>query len=278
MKFMLIRRADANTEKGIMPSEEMLNAMAEYNERMQRAGVFLTGDGLTRTSAGYRINFGDGVPTVAQGPFDENEVIAGYSVLQVDSTEEALERARQWPVQDNNGNVSLELRRYYELADFAPGAALNRHMDLEQQRLRRPQSLSLYLAFAGNCRDAFGFYADTLGGEIEAMLTFEETPMAADFPVETRDLIAHAQLRIGRYLIMGSDMAGDSCGQTSGGSTIALEYTDTTQGKQIFDQLAAGGSVQMPFEKTFWAEGFGTLTDRYGVSWMLNCGLINQPA
>ena len=110
MKFMLIRRADANTEKGIMPSEEMLNAMAQYNERMQRAGVFLTGDGLRPSSEGYRITFTDGAPTVSRGPFNETGVIAGYSVLQVDSAEEAIEWARQWPVLDNNGNVALELR------------------------------------------------------------------------------------------------------------------------------------------------------------------------
>lgn len=275
MKFMLIRRADANTEKGIMPSEDMLNAMADYNERMQRAGVFLSGDGLTPSSAGYRITFTNGAPAVSRGPFDETEVIAGYSVLQVDSAEEAIEWARQWPQLDNSGNVALELRRYYELEDFAPGAALDRHTQLERQRGKRPQSLSVHLGFEGKCREAFGFYAKTLGGNIEAMLTYSETPMATDCPAETRDLIAHAQLRIGRYLIMGGDTAG-SCGQTSGGSTIALEYDNTSQGRQIFDQLAEGGSVQMPFGKTFWAEGFGMLTDRYGINWMLNCGLIDQ--
>ncbi|QIB51993.1 YciI family protein [Pseudomonas sp. OIL-1] len=277
MKFMLIRRADTQTEQGVMPSDAMLNAMAEYNETMQRAGVFLTGDGLTPSSEGYRINFIDGTPEVTQGPFAQNEVLAGYSMLQVDSAEEAIEWAKQWPVMDGNGNVALELRRYYELEDFAPGAALDRHTQLEQQRSKRPQSLSVYLGYDGNCREAFTFYADTLGGDVEAMLTYGETPMAADFPVESHELIAHAQMRIGRYLIMGGDMAGDSCGQALGGSTIALEYSDTGQGRRIFDQLAEGGSVQMPFDKTFWAEGFGTLTDRYGVGWMLNCGLTDQP-
>lgn len=275
MKFMLIRRADAQTEQGVMPSEAMLNAMAEYNEKMQRAGVFLTGDGLTPSSKGYRINFTDGTPVVTQGPFEQNEVVAGYSVLQVDSAEEAIEWAKQWPVMDGDGNVALELRRYYELADFAPGAALDRHTQLEQQRAKRPQSVSVYLEFDGSCRDAFAFYADTLGGDLEAMLTYGETPMAADFPAESHELIAHVQMRLGRYLIMGGDMAGD-CGQSLGGSTIALEYGDTNQGRQIFDQLAEGGSVKMPFDKTFWAEGFGTLTDRYGVGWMLNCGLVES--
>ena len=163
------------------------------------------------------------------------------------------------------------------MEDFAPGPALDRHAQLEQQRGKRPQSLSVHLGFEGNCRDAFGFYADTLGGEIEAMLTYGETPMANDFPAESHGLIAHAQIRIDRYLIMGGDMVGDSCGQSPGGSTIALEYSDTHQGRQIFDQLAEGGSVQMPFGKTFWAEGFGMLTDRYGVNWMFNCGLTDQP-
>jgi hypothetical protein len=92
MRFMLIRRADKNTEAGVLPSEELLSAMLKYNEELVRAGVMLQGEGLKPSSQGVRVKFSGGKPIVVDGPFTETkELIAGFTMIQVRSKEEAIE-------------------------------------------------------------------------------------------------------------------------------------------------------------------------------------------
>ena len=124
MRYMIIRKADAETEAGLgssPPSPELLDAMGKYNQSMIDAGIFVIGDGLKPSSDGARIKFTNGKPTVIDGPFAEaKELIAGFSVINVASKEEALEWVKRWPPLDGHGNVELELRAFYELEDF-PG-------------------------------------------------------------------------------------------------------------------------------------------------------------
>jgi hypothetical protein len=116
MRFMIIRRADANTEAGVMPSEAVLSAMGNYNQAMIDAGIFRAGEGLQPTAKGARIHFSGGVPTVTDGPFAETkEVIAGFTMIEVASRAEALDWVKRWPEPD----VELELRQVFELSDFA---------------------------------------------------------------------------------------------------------------------------------------------------------------
>lgn len=123
MKYMIMRKADADTERGVLPSQEILQAMADYNERMIQAGVFVNGNGLRPSSEGCRVEFHNGAPLVTTGPFDHTgELLAGYSILEVDSLEEAIAWAKQWPREDAGGNTTLELRRYFAMEDFNPGA------------------------------------------------------------------------------------------------------------------------------------------------------------
>ena len=136
MKYMMMRKADADTEQGVLPTEKVLGAMADYNERMVRAGVFVSGDGLRPSSEGCRLEFRDGEPKVNMGPFEQaGELLAGYTILDVDSLEEAIAWAKQWPQEDSDGNVTLELRRYFTVDDFEPSAGLDKHLKLE--RLQR---------------------------------------------------------------------------------------------------------------------------------------------
>lgn len=119
MRFMIIRKGDANTEAWGKPSEALVTAMMKYNEEMIRAGVMVGGDGLKPTSRGARIKFQGGRPTVTDGPFAEaKELIAGYTLIQVGSRDEALEWVKRWPVEDGDGEVELELRELYEADDF----------------------------------------------------------------------------------------------------------------------------------------------------------------
>jgi len=130
MRFMIIRKADPQTEAGVMPSAALVDAMQSYNEEMVRAGVMLGGDGLRPSRDGARIKFHRGKPTIVDGPFAESkELVAGYSIIQVSSREEAIEWLRKWPVLDGDGEVELELRQLYEAEDFGAGPAW-RHEEL----------------------------------------------------------------------------------------------------------------------------------------------------
>ena len=273
MKFMLIRRADVTTENGVLPSQEMLAAMATYNERMMQAGVLVSGNGLRPTSDGCLIRFEEGTPTVIPGPLSPvGERVAGYSVLEAPSLQAAIEWAQQWPALDANGNVTLELRRYFTLEDFEPGAGLEQH----RTHARVPDAMNVRVAFPGTCREAMQFYADVTGGHLECLLTYADTPAAEHTPPDLHDRIIHASLNLRGRRLMGADMAADSYTPPQG-VAVQLEYQDSEQAARIFAQLAEGGKITMPFEATFWSPGFGMATDRFGIHWMVNVSSDNCP-
>lgn len=266
MKYMLMRKADADTENAVLPTEEILQAMADYNDRMTQAGVFVDGNGLRPTREGCRIQFRNGEPTIVHGPFEQtSEQLAGYSVLEVDSLEDAIAWAKQWPPEDADGNVTLELRRYFTLEDFKPSPALEQHRSLGQL----PREMNVHVAFAGHCREAMEFYAEVTGGNLEAVITYGETPAAEDVAPDMHDRVIHASLNLRGRRLMGADMSGD-CYQPPQGAQVHLEYDDPEQAEQVFRKLSDGGAVIMPFEKTFWAQRFGMAKDRFGVQWMIS--------
>jgi hypothetical protein len=119
MRFMIIRKADANTEGEDKVTPELMEAMAAYNMEMIKAGVFLAGDGLqpSRKGARVRISRDGATPLVTDGPFAETkELIAGFTMIQAASLEEALDWVKRWPKED--GPVELEVRQVYEMSDF----------------------------------------------------------------------------------------------------------------------------------------------------------------
>jgi PhnB protein len=127
-----------------------------------------------------------------------------------------------------------------------------------------------YLTFDGTCQEAFTRYHDILGGTIEAMMRYGETPASVHVPSEWRDKIIHARLLIDGQMLMGSDAPPDRREPTKGMS-VALQIESPAEAQRVFEALAEGGTINMPFEKTFWAERFGALVDRYGIPWMVNC-------
>ena len=122
MRFMVIVKADKNTEAGVLPSKELIAAMGRYNEEMVQAGVMLAGEGLHASSKGARVRFSGGKRTVIDGPFTEaKELIAGFWLIQVSSKEEALEWAKRCPDPLGEGaEAELEVRQVFEAADFPP--------------------------------------------------------------------------------------------------------------------------------------------------------------
>ena len=130
-----------------------------------------------------------------------------------------------------------------------------------------------YLVFNGQCREAFTFYAECLGGKIEAMLPHAGTPAEGHVPPEWREKILHARLGLGEDVIMGSDAPPGHFEQPKGFS-VTIQLTDPGEADRIFQRLADGATVTMPIQQTFWATRFGMLLDRFGTPWMVNC----QPA
>jgi PhnB protein len=130
--------------------------------------------------------------------------------------------------------------------------------------------LNPYLIFNGNCAEAFKFYEQTLGGKIEAMMTFKGSPAAEHAPPEWGDKILHASMLVGDQRLMASDAPPGQYAQPQGIS-VSISLNDRGQGERIFNALAEGGTTTMPFAKTFWASGFGMCVDRFGIPWMVNC-------
>ena len=130
MRFMMIVKADKNSEAGILPDEKILADMAKFNEGMVKAGVMLAAEGLQASSKGARIHFSGGKPTVKDGPFTEaKELIAGFWLIQVKSKEEAIKWAKRVPFQEGE----IEIRQVFELDDFGPSEAVERHRELGRE-------------------------------------------------------------------------------------------------------------------------------------------------
>jgi hypothetical protein len=121
MRFMMIVKANKDSEAGIMPSTEELIEMNKYNEELIKAGVMLAGEGLHASSKGARVSFSGDKRTVIDGPFSETkELIAGFWIIQVRSKEEAVEWARRIPHASGSPDMEIELRQVFDSADFAP--------------------------------------------------------------------------------------------------------------------------------------------------------------
>jgi hypothetical protein len=133
MRFMIMVKASKVTEAGVMPEEELFAAMADYHEELVKAGVLLDASGLQPSSKGWRVKYDGGKRTVVDGPFAETkELIAGYTIIQVKSKEEALEWTRRFPNPMGEGVAGeIEVRQLYELDDFAPSHAVERFRGMD---------------------------------------------------------------------------------------------------------------------------------------------------
>jgi len=130
--------------------------------------------------------------------------------------------------------------------------------------------LNPYLTFDGRCEAAFKFYEKVLGGKIEAMMTYGSSPMAEQTQPEWRNKIMHARMTVGDQMLMASDAPPDRH-EAMKGIMVTLGIDNPTEAERIFGALSEKGTVQMPIQKTFWAERFGMLVDQFGTPWMVNC-------
>ena len=127
-----------------------------------------------------------------------------------------------------------------------------------------------YLAFNGDCAEAFAFYEKALGGKITMKMTNGESPMADQTPPDQRNRIMHVRLEAGNAVLMGAD-APPHYHQKPAGFCVSLDVAAPAEAERIFKALGEGGKVNMPMAETFWAQRFGMLIDRFGQPWMVNC-------
>jgi hypothetical protein len=133
MRFMIIVKATRESEAGSMPEETLIGQMAAYHEELARAGVLLDASGLQPSAKGWRIRYAGHARTVTDGPFAETkELIAGYTLIQVESRDEAIEWTKRFPNPAGEGQpAEIEVRQLFELDDFAPSESVDRFRDIE---------------------------------------------------------------------------------------------------------------------------------------------------
>ena len=131
-------------------------------------------------------------------------------------------------------------------------------------------AFDVYLTFDGTCAEAMRFYERVFGGKLDLM-TFANSPMANDAPKGSENRIMHARLLLDGRSLMASDSMPGQPTHGMHGFSVSMGYPTVAAAEKIWKALGEGGTVNMPLQKTFWAEAFGMLTDRFGTPWMINC-------
>ena len=135
--------------------------------------------------------------------------------------------------------------------------------------------MTTYLSFKGECEAAFKFYEQCLDGQLGAIFRYAGSPLADQVPADWQDKVMHGSFTFGDQVLMGGDVAPDRYEQPKGFS-LSLQMQSAADAERIFHELARGGTVVMPLEKTFWAARFGMVVDRFGIPWLINCEASDQ--
>ena len=131
MRFMIIVKANKDSEAGVMPEEKLFAEMAAFHEELAKAGVLLDASGLQASSKGWRIKYSGAKRTVIDGPFTETkELVAGYTLIQVKSRQEALDWTKRFPNPAGGKDCEIEVRQLFELEDFGPSEAVERFREI----------------------------------------------------------------------------------------------------------------------------------------------------
>ena len=133
--------------------------------------------------------------------------------------------------------------------------------------------LDSYLFFSGNCAQAMRFYERTLGGKLENVMTYGQSPDPEHCPTGAKDMVMHSSMKLGNRTLMASDVPPTMGPKPMAGFALSLVYDSADEAGRIFTALSQGGSVTMPMTKTFWAESFGMLVDQFGTPWMVGGGM-----
>ena len=278
MKVMVIVKATASSEAGELPSQELMDAMGEFNQQLIDAGIMESGDGLKPSSAGYRVRFNGSSRALISGPFAEtNELIAGYWIWNVSSIEQAIEWVKKCP-NPMPEESEIEIRPFYSFEDyaqwdqdgsFAAKEQVMRDTISFQQRMHSA-SLNNYLFFAGQCEQALQYYQQHLGATLTTLMRFSDSPepvpeelLAPGFEHK----VMHCEFTLGNSTLFASD--GCNTEDKPSGFSLAFTVADAADATRVFEALAHNGQVVMPLAATFWSPLYGQVIDQFGIPWMI---------
>ena len=132
-----------------------------------------------------------------------------------------------------------------------------------------------YLSFKGDCEAAFTFYQRCFGGQPGSIFRYTGSPMAAQAPPGWGDKVMHGNVTVGDLVLMGADVGPESY-EAPKGFSLSIALKSTSEAERIFRELSTDGTIVMPLEKTFWAERFGMVIDRFGIPWLINCEGVGE--
>jgi PhnB protein len=258
VRFMMMVKATKDSEAGMPSNPKLMAAVEKLGEEANKAGLMVSSGGLLPSSQGARIRVSGGKTSVIDGPFAETkELVGGFAIFDLKSKEQAIEMGTHF-MQVHADTLGPSYEGELEIRPIFGGSS------------NGAKELNSYLHFKGQCEEAFKFYEKCLAGKIDSMFRYEGTPAAEQVSPEWRSKIVHAHMTVGHQVLMGMDAPPERFHQPQG-FNLNIAVKSAADGKRIFDALADGGNVVMPFGTTFWAAGFGMLDDRFGIPWMINC-------
>jgi uncharacterized glyoxalase superfamily protein PhnB len=271
MRFMVMIRADKNTEAGVMPSENLLAEMGRFNEELVKAGVMQAGEGLQPSAKGARVRFSGAQRSVIDGPFAETkELIAGFWIWQVASKAEAIEWVKRCP-NPLEGECEVEIRQVFEAEDF--GAEFTPELRAQEDRLRAEvarqaggvlavppaQGATPYLVVKG-AADAIGYYQRVFGAELVTRL---------DMPDSS---VMHAEMKVGgaRFMLTEERLQYNARSPlTLGGTASSAAFYVPDVDAVVQRAVDNGATVTMPVGDQFWGDRSGHVVDPFGHQWFI---------
>jgi len=278
MRFMVMIKANRDSEAGVMPSKQLLADMGRFNEELVKAGVMLAGEGLHPSSKGARVNFSGKKRTVVDGPFAETkELIAGFWIWKVRSKEEAIEWVKRCP-NPMEGDSQIEIRQVFEAEDF--GAEFTPELREQEERLRAQIASQSAAAGAGkpkvepvpapdgatpyliirDAADAIAYYRKAFGAEQVVRMDAPDGK------------VMHAEMKVGRARFMLTEerpqyhaLSPQSLGGSASTAVVHVPDVDTVFARAV----EAGAKVTMPLADQFWGDRSGSITDPFGHNWMI---------
>ena len=274
MRFMIIVKATKDSEAGVMPTDGLISEMAEYHQHLADAGVLLDASGLQPSVRGWRIEYAGKERKFVEGPFTEtNELIAGYTIIQVNSREEAIAWTKRFPNPSIDGKEGeIEVRRLFELEDFEPGEGIERFRQMEAQRAEGETALGS--PSANGCPE--GMHT------ITPYLTFVHAAEAIEFyktAFNAKELsrlpgpggrIVHAMIRIGDSAVMLADAFPEMesiSPESAKGLPVTLHLYVENVDAFVARAVEAGAKITMPVADMFWGDRYGQLQDPFGHKW-----------
>ncbi len=263
MRYMIIVKGDERTEAGELPRSELVKNMADYHEELAAAGVLVDANGLKSTRDGFRVRYQGSERIIVDGPFAETrDLIAGYTLIEVDTPKQAREWARRFPNPRGEGmDCEVEVRRVFELDDFEPSEGVEQFRRLDC----KPVSGPIPQLIVTDGQAAVDFYRLAFGAELLDKHLAEDGKR-----------YMHATLAIGDGQLFLHDEFPEFCGQDSARSPSRLEAVSCTLHLNVDDAdqawaraLAAGAQQTMPLEDQFWGMRYGQLRDPFGYLWAI---------